>query len=267
MRDRENLDMKRRIKMSKNNENNETNKDEVEKLLQENKELKERLEKGIGENEKFYAYRIYREARKMFWFSIGIIFIGLIAYGFISVQQISKYAKEKANEYVQNVIIEAKDQAMENFKSQLEQTNLDTIASEVALMLKPKITSMVEEETKAFLESTFEEVQKQLPDSSRVPLVNALEEAYGKERYIVFAASSRDKEVLLSRIRNVTRNIGKEFDKRYKDAYIAEPCPGSPFYRIVLGKDLIYYDAVKIKDQAISDGFPEDTYVARMSNE
>ena len=71
--------------------------------------------------------------------------------------------------------------------------------------------------------------------------------------WFVIAGSSKD--------RDKAKEIADDFKKRGYDAEVKKPFGSSEYYSVMIGSWLTKEEAQKIRDRAIKDGLPKDTYI------
>lgn len=224
-------------------------------LLEENKKLKEEIEKLQKDQIDFAAHKIFKEAQNKFIRWISVIIIAISIFGIVSInniiQSINRRIEEKG---IEKIVDDIKDEFIN--KHQL------TVINETTRHLIPLIVAKAEVTISELLIKKIKDAEKKV--SKNITLGDALEILSREEEYYVIVASSLKRRLLENYKREIINKIGEDFNKEFPELKIYPPKEGNKNYALILNINLPLEEAKKLLNKSIEYGFQDDSYISRV---
>jgi preprotein translocase subunit SecE len=158
--------------------------EEIEKLKQENKELKEKLKFFENSKEELFSHRVFIESRKRFLQWTSVVLVVITAFGFVSAKALINMIRDEIKEQgTEKIIQEIKDDFINEHK--------DEIRGNIVKELRLYISGQIDETLREEMIKRFSEIENvKLTDTSINNLSNAVIESFEGELYMVISGSS-----------------------------------------------------------------------------
>lgn len=234
-------------------ENNEKN-----ELLQENKKLKEEIERLRDINEDYLSYKLFTNAKKKIitWISIALVIF--TAFGIISINSLVNTIRVKVEEAgTENII--------ESIKTGFIKEHQETVTSEVVETLNPFIEAKVEELIRSEMTTRLQEMEKTGSQKNQIDnFSKAFKKTYEGESYIVIGGSSPREKDLKNLLIDIEMRTGNDPKEMFPNLYIRKSDKEPHYYMLILEENISFEEARKARDKALHFGFRSDTFFKKL---